>query len=205
MKKFLPLILLLAVAAAQLAVPAGMIARHEAALTHGVSLKFRTGIRDPYDPFRGRYVWLNFELSRLPTPLPVEGDAFNHQPTRSRQPLYVQFEPDADGFATVKAISTEKPAAGPYLRLPCRIYDHKVARLDLPFDRYFMNEEAAPEAERRYREAIRENRRNGDNWSDDNYARVKILDGTAALEALIVDGQPIEDLLEQPPSPQTEV
>ena len=201
MRKLLPLILLLAVAAAQLAVPASMIAHHEAARSEGVPLKFRTGIYDPYDPFRGRYVRLRFELEQTPNmQIPIQEETSADQEYHGRQHLYVVFEPDTDGFATIKAISPEKPEAGLYLRLPCQIYNHKVTRIGLPFDRYFMNEKAAPEAERLYSEAIRaasSGRARNEAWSDDNYALVRILDGTAALEELVVDDQPIEHLLEE--------
>lgn len=204
MRKPLPFILLGILAVIQLAIPASMILRYENALSEGTPLKFRTGLYDPYDPFRGRYVQLRFELSQINSPEGIELDD-GEDDSYYRKPLYVRFAPDENGFATVAAITQNKPdSPGPWLRTNvtnARWSNRHTISITLPFDKYFMNEEAAPEAERIYIEASRRTnpatRADETVWNDGNYALVYVLNGTAAMEALVVNGQPIEELLRQ--------
>jgi uncharacterized membrane-anchored protein len=51
--------------AAQLVLPLGMIAANELALATGTKVTLRTAPVDPLDPFRGRYVELDYEISNL--------------------------------------------------------------------------------------------------------------------------------------------
>ena len=44
----------------QLFVPANMILEQEDILKNGTPYKFKTAPIDPYDPFRGKYVWLGY-------------------------------------------------------------------------------------------------------------------------------------------------
>jgi hypothetical protein len=58
--------------------------------------------------------------------------------------------------------------------------------LDLPIDRYYMEEKSAPAAERVYRQFAQRNKQ-------DAYIVVRIKDGFAVIESLYVGGQKIED------------
>ena len=60
--------------------------------------------------------------------------------------------------------------------------------LQLPFDRYYMKESRAPEAERSY------NRRA---QGEKAWVTVRIREGHAVLEELYIDGLPIREYLEQ--------
>ena len=62
--------------------------------------------------------------------------------------------------------------------------------LDLPFDRYYMNEKDAPMAEIKARELTR----NNDPRS--SYVEVRVLNGFPVIDRLIVDSKPIEEHLQ---------
>lgn len=48
---------------AQWAVPLAMVQRAERTLSEGTAYRFRTAPVDPADPFRGRYVTLDFDAA----------------------------------------------------------------------------------------------------------------------------------------------
>ena len=58
--------------ALQALVPLGLIGWNEVALARGQEVVLRTVPVDPIDLFRGRYVTLRYEVSRLPLPTGVE-------------------------------------------------------------------------------------------------------------------------------------
>ena len=151
-----------------------MIFRQEQILQHGRVFKFKTAPVDPYDAFRGRYVALRFT---------AETEAGKSFADSSRHSLWVQFETDDKGFAKVKRVSTESLTG-----------DDVVAGMSgwggihFPFDRYYMDEKAAPEAEAAYRANSRREHENA-------YATVRILNGHAALEELYIDEKPIREFL----------
>lgn len=168
------------VALAQLAVPAWMIGQREIVLARGTVYKFRTAPIDPYDPFRGRYVWLNYEEASVPY-----RDAGQIPYGR---PLYVAVETSEDGFARLTGAYARPPENGDYFPVDRYwIYESEL-RVTLPFDRYYMNEAAAPAAEIAVREHSAQNNR-------DAYVTVRILNGRAVLEELYVDDKPIQDYL----------
>jgi len=59
-------LLFVALVAAQAVLPLTLIAWNEQALASGTHVTLRTAPVDPVDPFRGRYVTLNYEVSALP-------------------------------------------------------------------------------------------------------------------------------------------
>ena len=69
MTRRISVILLVLVCAVQLAVPVAMIARREIALRQGESFRFRCAPVDPVDPFRGRYVDLQFDEQQYGGPV----------------------------------------------------------------------------------------------------------------------------------------
>jgi uncharacterized membrane-anchored protein len=159
--------------------------QREIVLDRGTLYKFRTAPIDPYDPFRGRYVWLNFEGS---TSVPYVGDG---DPPHNRY-VYATIEVGEDGFAEFSGADVRPPASGDYLRAYAMYWQHQDRLLDLrlPFDRYYMNAAAAPEAERVVREHSTVTNRNA-------HVTVRVLNGRAVLEQLYVADIPIEEFLRQ--------
>ena len=196
MKKLLP-ILLIVVAALQIGVVGWMIASREIVRANGRPVKFTTQPADPEDPFRGRYVALRFEAGRYASSSSLD--------YRTDMPLYATLTVDADGYATVTGVSHQKPDSGDYFTVQKWHSEWRPDPKDkgptyyiltFPFDRYYMNESAAPEAEQAYREANRSNRAEADKpMPRDNYLVVRVYKGEAVAEELCIKGQPIEKLL----------
>ncbi|NGY05241.1 GDYXXLXY domain-containing protein [Solimonas terrae] len=183
MTRLKPTWLLLALAMLlQWALPAGVALHSEAILRSGTRYYLHTAPVDPLDAFRGRYVALRFADAsvRLPAGLPWRADM------RVAVPLHV----GPDHFARFGTPSPTPPAQGDYLMATLRNVDADgVASLDLPFDRYYLDERAAPAAERAYRAA------NAGKTSADAYVTIRVRNGDAVLEALFIDNLPIQRYL----------
>lgn len=170
------------VAAVQLAAPVGQIVKHERMLRSGTPYKFRTAPVDPYDAFRGRYVALNY----ADTVAKSTGTMNYHAPA------YVALSQDERGFATFGLLSPEPPASGDYLRVEYLWGDATNAHFRLPFDKYFMEETKAPQAEDAYR---RFGNRRGE--TNDTYVVVRVKSGRGVIEDLYIKDTPIRQFLEQ--------
>ena len=107
----------------QLLVPSYKIYVKYDILRTGNEYFFRVNPVDPYDAFRGRYVYLY-------APQDAGG-----------QGVYGLIAVDADGFARVTELSDEKPATGPYVKSES---DRWFA---MPISVYYMEENLAPRAE----------------------------------------------------------
>jgi uncharacterized membrane-anchored protein len=164
----------------QFAVPASMILRHETTLTRGEAYRFLCAPVDPVDPFRGRYVALDFDQSRftgaIPEPLDVGSTA------------YARLARDDEGFALVASLVAERPDQGDYLEVKIEHQSGDSFRLTLPFDRYYMAESLAPEAERAYRDRAA---------GAQAWVEVRVREGHAVLEELYLDGRPIREVLDR--------
>lgn len=168
------------VAIAQLAVPAQMIWSRETIMDGGALYKFLAQPIDPYDPFQGRYVSLSVGQMRAPLPegwYPVYGE-----------PVYATLGTDEEGYARVDAVTKTRPDSGDFIRATVQWVDDQGQELslDLPIDRYYMNEWAAPQAERAYRD---------NQWQEetDVYVTVRVLAGEIVIEGLFIDDVPIEE------------
>ena len=169
----------------QLCVPGFMIARREHTLSRGRAFKFKTAPVDPYDAYRGRYVALGFEAARVKDVPPPPG-------SRPGDRVYALIGEDEKGFAKVTSLTSSRPEGGFYVRAIFREEFQKETLLDLPFDRYYMEEEKAPLAEAAYRQH---------NWREvaDVYVVVRVSGSQAVIEELFIQGMPIGDFLAKPP------
>lgn len=176
------LALFVVVALVQLSVATSQLWRSEWTLRTGNAYKFRTAPVDPYDAFRGRYVALSFEEREAPW----EGKAHS---TRG-DTAYAVLGTDTNGFAKVLRVTSEKPESGDYLRVKTG-YSGTPNRMNFSFsfDRFYMEERKAPEAERVYRENNR--------WANskrNTYALVRVRNGVGVIEDLFVGDKPIREL-----------
>lgn len=188
MKKYTLLILGLLIAI-QFAIPFTMIQQRENILNNGELFRFKTRPIDPADPFQGRYVQLGIDNNYIPT---STNDSVK---IRYKTPIYASLETGADGFAHFVNWSREKPTNGSFLKTRYRgtrrewiaateTYIHKGMRIDIPFDRYYMDEAKAPRAELLTREATR---------ATNCWVNVRILDGKAVIEDVFAEGQSLRD------------
>lgn len=183
MKNKIIIRLFLCLALAQLIVPLSMIAKREIVLRDGVRFKFKVAPVDPYDAFRGRYVALRVDESSVPQVKEIE--------LKYGQAVYALIIVDAQGFAKLAGATINRPEDKAYIcaRVAGRPYNNKV-NLDLPIDRYYMEERAAPLAEKIYQQHVQRNKQ-------DAYILVRIKDGFAVIESLYVGGQRIEETIKQ--------
>ncbi len=156
--------------------------------------RFRTGALDPYDSFRGRYVTLN------PMPNTVKAGK-DESSDRSRQLRYAVLKHGDNGFAEVVRLTEEPPAGEPFVRVRnvFRRYEwhgnqkseDAQYQFTFPFNRFYLNEKLAPEAEVLVMETLRKN-------PDDCVLSVLIYpDGSYAVKDLEIRGKPLRDLLRQ--------
>jgi len=171
---------------AQLAVPAGMIVRRELALQRGAALRFHTAPVDPYDAFRGRYIALAFNERSVPC-----AETF-----RAHQSIYVRAETGTNGFASLVEAARRPGDTGVWFRASAGYgAGEKAVSVDLPFDRFYMDETSAPQAEKLYRAINRRNRPAGE--KRETWLQVRVYRGLAVPEELYVDGRPIRAALRQ--------
>lgn len=174
----------------QLAIPFAMIQGKEKILREGERFRFKTQPIDPADPFQGRYVRLNFEENFIPSPEERKSEL------RYKEPIYALIEVDQDGFAHFTGWSKNVPENGAFLKSR-RLWEKYSRETDtaqrhyegffikLPFDRFYMDETKAPRAENMVRDATR---------TTNCWAEVRILEGKAVLEDVMVGGQSIREL-----------
>lgn len=168
--------LLAAAFAAQLSVPAWTIVDREITLARGESFRFRTTVVDPYDAFRGRYV----RVAIADDTVQVEDATLFERPSTA----YAAIVLDENGYARFDAVTLEPPESGPYMKVRTSGAGGGGVRLRPPFDRYYMNERLAPEAERVYRDHS--------GAGGDAYLDVAVRGGNAVIEGLYIEGEPIE-------------
>jgi uncharacterized membrane-anchored protein len=177
--------LLLVGIAIQLFVLVGMIGLRAATLMTGETVLLRIVPVDPRDLFRGDYVTLSYEFSRIPSQgiagLPTrQHDRYDHHDEQQGQTIYVSLVPEEDGkHYRAERYSIDPPADGLYLRGTISGYD----RIQYGIDSYYVEEGTG----RKYEEAARHRQLS---------AEVAIApDGKAVLRGLHIDAE------QAPPSP----
>ena len=182
--KYLLLIAFVFVAAAQIYVPAAMILEREDILAGGKTFKLETASVDPNDPMRGKYISLMFSENVYET--------IDDQIYRRGEVVFVLIDENQEGFAEIVDLSLESPEENiDYVKAKISSVstynDTASIFIDYPFERYYMEEFKAPEAEIVYNETL----------SDSNkttYAIVKIKAGDAVLEDVMIDGISIKEI-----------
>ncbi|WP_106794945.1 GDYXXLXY domain-containing protein [Aquimarina sp. Aq78] len=175
-------IVFIVLAVVQIGTPLKMIFDNEDILISGTAYKFKTRPIDPTDPFRGKYITLQFEMNSFKTSdtTYVYGDE-----------VRVYIENDQEGFAKVVRVSREPlDIDGDYVMAKVtNTYSDEIL-FELPFDRFYMEETKAYDAEKAYREV------NRNAQEEDVYAVVYVKDGASVLDDVIIAGLPIQEYVE---------
>lgn len=187
-KKKIRWIAFILVVLAQLFVPAQMIWESERVIDEGTAFKFKTAPVDPNDPFRGKYITLNYSDNSIE----VEEDA----DWKNGEPVYAIFYEDAEGFAQIKAVSREKPKDEiNYLKTRVRYISIQEGQpdkllIDYPFNRFYMEESKAYDEEQEYRMSETDT-------SSTTYALVYVKKGRAVLKDVLIDGVSIQEIVKR--------
>lgn len=171
----------------QLFIPSQMIFNQEIILKKGKVYKFKTLPVDPSDPFKGKYINLNYEIDSYET---------NDSLWQQDEDIYVYLTKDSLGFAKIDTISRAlisnrnnndyiKTKAGWYSN-----YSNKLS-IEFSFNRYYMEETKAYDAEL----AVRNRQR--DSLPNNTYALVYVKDGEVVLDDVIIDNMSIKDYVEK--------
>lgn len=183
--KNIAIFLFIAMCIAQWFVPGKMIFDSERVISDGTVFKFKTQPIDPSDPFRGKYVTLNFEANRIILP-----DSSDWQPGEE---VFITFTADSAGYATAEIISRDEPTAEPFLRTTVNYasnYPPYEVTFNLPFDRFYLEESKASEAEQIYWQSQRDS-------SQVAYGLVSMGSGTAVLKDVMINDRSIVELVNE--------
>ncbi len=184
MEKKYYMVLFALLAIAQLGVAARMIIQQEQIIQKGEPFFFKTAPIDPYDPFRGKYITLRFEAEQYETT--------DLRTWQAQEEVFVSIITDSAGFVQIAGLSKTPPLSDtPYFQARVNYFyptdSLATISLDFPFDRFYMEESKAPEAEKIYREAFQQSK-------EDIYAVVFINQGKSVLEDVKIGEQSIKDL-----------
>jgi len=182
--KILIIAIFLVVVIAQLFVPAQMIYNQEDILKTGKTFKFQCEPIDPNDPFRGKYITLNFKESEI--------RINNSKDWKNNETVYAKITTAKDGFAKIESVSKTQPTDNSiYLKLKVDYInnynnDYKM-ELEFPFNRFYMNENKAKNAEIAYAEAVIDTTKIA-------YALVATKNGEAVIKDVLIDNISIKVL-----------
>ncbi len=165
----------------QLFVPAWMIAQREWTLRHGHQFRFRTDPISPRDTFDRRSVRLYIPNSVSDCPPGMQ--LFRHQK------VYVLLEEDDQGFALIDGLSLDRPNGDAYLKAKVDYLKGNQVHLDLPFNRYYLEEKPLPAVTESYQKHDRKG-------PQEAYVAVRVKSGYAVLEELYIGGKPIAEYLQ---------
>lgn len=183
MNKSIYISLLFLLFAAQIFVPAQMVYQQEDALDTGTAYKFKTQPIDPSDPFRGKYIVLNYEMDSFETTEEGWSDY--------RGNVFVYLKTDLEGFATVKTVSkTLLDTSDDYFTAESTYNYNGEVNFDIPFNRFYMNENKAYDAEVSVRKAQRDT-------TSICYGLVYVKDGAAVLDNVFIDDKSIQEFVEE--------
>lgn len=172
------------VALVQLYVPAKMIFDKEDTLKTGTDYKFNTAPIDPTDPFRGKYIVLSYKDN--------VAEIKNEKNWVSGEIVYVFLENDLGGFAKISSVSKEKPSDNQnFLKAKVNaVSSDGTNKLTIyfPFDRFYMVESKAYDAELIYRKSLQDT-------TQLTYALVSIKDGDAVLKDVLIGGISIREIV----------
>jgi uncharacterized membrane-anchored protein len=166
--KALPLIIFGLAAAAQWAVPLLQIQTHEQTLTQGRLIKLKCLAPDPYDPLRGRYLAVRPEQQSV--------EAREDMKLERGMPVFAQLTTGEDGLAIITSLTLSAPTSGDFIRVKTGYTYQGKVHIEWPFERFYINEKLAPEADKWFAENIR--------TAQGIIAEVRVRNGNAVLADL---------------------
>jgi len=179
----LPLFVIMCLA--QWLVPGKMIYDSETVIVEGTTYKFKTQPIDPSDPFRGKYITLNFDATSI---LLADSDRWE-----SGEDVYITFTSDSAGFAKASGIFREPPDSEAFLKTSVNYfntYNHFEVFFNIPFDRFYLEESKASQAEQLYWQAQSDT-------TQVAYGLVTIGKGQAVLTDVMINDKSVVDIINE--------
>ncbi len=163
-------------------VPVYMIHTYTTVLNKGKLYRFKCERVDPSDAFRGKYVQLNFNQGNI-------DNAYADSNLKSGQNVYAYLKVDSAGFAYVSKVSVNKGELNDNFATTLDyVSSYSGARINFPFERYYMNENLAPLASDMYRVEAK---------VDSVYLDVRVYNGKVVPEELYLGGMPVREFLKK--------
>jgi len=181
--KTLALPLFVVMCIAQWFVPGQMIYDSETVIVEGTSYKFKTQPIDPSDPFRGKYITLNFDANSIIIP--------DSAAWEGGEDIFVTFTTDSAGFAKPSGIYRAEPGADAYLKTTVNYfntYGNFEVFFNIPFDRFYLEESKASQAEQLYWQAQVDS-------AQVAYGLVTIGKGQAVLTDVMINDRSIVEII----------
>lgn len=169
----------------QLGVIGSSIWRYERIVKEGEVYFFNVLPLDPYDAFRGRYVTLRFENAN-------KAPATDTTTVEGLSKAYAMLEHAKEGDR-INEVRFHKPASGDFLEvnaypplLTQKTNATNLVHFSLPFDRFYLREDKAPQAEKLLRQQSGVKVR----------AKLRVLEGKGVIEDLMVGETSLSHYLE---------
>ena len=179
------LIAFILVALVQIYVPAKIILDRAIVLNSGKEFKFKTAPIDPIDPFRGKYIDLNFNDNTV--------EIQNKENWARGETVFVLLTTDNNGFAKISSVSKAKPLdSQDFLKakIDYITYDAPKLVIEYPFERFYMEESKAYDAELTYNRVLPDT-------TQVAYALVNIKNGESILKDVMINGISIVEIVKQ--------
>lgn len=181
--KIFTIVLFAVMVVAQWFVPMSMVYETEDTRIHGKRFRFETQPIDPTDPFRGKYITLNYTLSTYET---------NTTGWEDEMDVYVTVASDTNEIARMVEVSHTPPEnTTSYFKAKVDGHNANTLFISFPFERFYLEESKAADAETLY----------NDNNRDENrkpaYAEVYILSGKTYLTDVKIDGESVVDIVKR--------
>ena len=172
--KKITLILFAIIAIAQLGIISYMSIDSENILSNGKTIKVRLYAVDPVDPFRGRYINLNFNNT-------IENKS--KEEWQYNEPCYGILEKDSTGFYEIKSVSKSEPTdESVYFKTYVRTVggkENNKLSVHITFSRFYMEENKAQEIDKIMQDTDRD--------SLNSYIIMKYKDGELRVKDLVVE------------------
>ncbi len=131
--------LILIVVALQCAILGFVCLQREAVVDKGDRVYLRTAPVDPRDLFRGEYVRLGYEISRLPSRIAAAGEVQDVQKPEKR--VYLTYRVDAQNLLIPQEISVIKPNGRKFIRgYAERDWDRDTVAVRYGVEKFFMQQ-----------------------------------------------------------------
>lgn len=149
-------------------------------LANGNVYKMKITSVDPYDPFRGNY--LTVEFKQRTTQL-LETDNVYKMDIHSKK-VYLVFGKGENGVDQIDYATLVKPVDRDYT-IAKAVHMERMLHFSMPFDSYYVNEKDAPAMEAALARNIK-----------DAYATIRVRNGKAVLDKLYIGDRTIEEYVE---------